>query len=36
MRMDRIEDVFVHAPVTSGARFSGVDASEVSGGKSVD
>lgn len=35
--MDRVDDAFVHAPPTAGARLSGGDGSAVvNGGKSVD
>lgn len=33
--IDRVDEELVHAPATTGARFSGADDSEVRGGKSV-
>lgn len=34
--MERVDDVFPQAPATGGSRFSGVAATEVKGGKSLD
>jgi hypothetical protein len=36
MRIERVEDELVHAPATTGVRFSGGDMTDVRGGKSMD
>lgn len=36
IKIERVEEAFVHAPPTTGIRFSGGEDNDVNGGKSVD